>query len=59
MGGRLPQVGLCDSTLIDQFFRHNINLFYCAYEERLKRIGERLNRSDYGAEMRGYAGPCD
>jgi hypothetical protein len=50
--------GVCDSTLIDQFFKRNINLFYCAYDERLKQIGKRLNRDDYAVEMQRYAGSC-
>lgn len=50
--------GLCDPTLIDQFFKRNVNLFYCAYDERLKRIGSRLNRPDYADEIGDYAGRC-
>lgn len=53
------EIGACDATLIDQFFKRNINLFYCAYDGRLKRIGRRLNRDDYGAEIQRYAGSCD
>lgn len=48
----------CDQKLIDDFFRTNIVGFYCSYDERLLRIATRLNRPDYAADLKAYAGRC-
>ncbi|HYG29616.1 MAG TPA: hypothetical protein VD887_05305 [Allosphingosinicella sp.] len=50
--------GLCDRTIIDQFFRRGVSGFYCTYDVRLAQIGRRLNRPDYGRDLQSYAGSC-
>lgn len=50
--------GICETEVIDQFFRTNISGFYCAYDVRLARIAQRLNRPDYAAALRAYS-DCD
>lgn len=49
----------CEQKLTDSFFKDEISDFYCAYEPRLPKIAENLNRSDYAQAIRDYAGSCD
>ena len=48
----------CDKKLIDDFYRLEVDGFYCAYEGRLQLIAERLNRPDYAVDLKNYAGRC-
>lgn len=48
----------CDPKLIDDFFRTDIQGFYCSYDERLKLIAHRLNRPNYVDDLKNYAGAC-
>lgn len=48
-----------DRKLIDDFFKVDIGGFYCAYDFRLTGIAQRLNRPDYVADIKKYAGACE
>lgn len=49
----------CDKKLIDAFFQVDVSGFYCAYDLRLADIAQRLNRPDYAANLKAYAGGCE
>jgi hypothetical protein len=49
----------CEAEVTDQFFRTSIEGFYCAYDVRLARIAQRLNRPDYADALRAYSVGCD
>lgn len=49
---------LCDRDVIDQFFREDINSFYCFYRDQIAEIGAVSNRPDYREDLRRYTGDC-